>query len=103
MVRVYEEALRKRPRDQVKELSLKLAAAYLELGQIEAAKKVIDQYAAAKPGMAAPVGPSPPKEAPPYKLIVSAPKSLLDQVGNGKMTFEEFAKRASIETVTLGK
>ncbi len=35
----------------------------------------------------------------PAKLIVSAPKALLDQFGSGKMTFEEFRRAASVESV----
>src|SRR5262249_56527629 len=45
VVRVYEETLRKRPRDQERDLSLKLAAAYLELGQVEAARKLLEKIA----------------------------------------------------------
>jgi hypothetical protein len=97
VVHVYEDAIRKRP--QVRELLLKLVAAYLELGQIEEAKKVLNSIDSAKPDptrtRAIEV-----KDATPYKLIVSAPKSVLDQVGTGKMTFEEFVKKASVETVT---
>jgi tetratricopeptide (TPR) repeat protein len=35
------------------------------------------------------------------RLIISAPKKLLDQVGNGKITFEEFKKGATVELVNL--
>ena len=36
------------------------------------------------------------------RLFVAAipPVAVLDQVGTGKMTLEEFAKKATIETVT---
>ncbi len=37
----------------------------------------------------------------PARLVVSAPKKLLDQVGAGKMTFEEFRKAASVEYLTF--
>jgi hypothetical protein len=103
VVRVYEDALRKRPRDQERELTLKLAAAYLELGQIENARKVLEKIATAKNDRPAAKPADSLKYAPPYKLIVSAPKGLLDQIGTGKITFDEFAKKATIETVTLGK
>ena len=102
VVRVYEDALRKRPRDQERDLLLKLAAAYLELGLVENARKMLEKIATAKADTSTKTA-EPPKDVPPYKLIVSAPKSVLDQVGAGKMTFEEFAKKASVETVTLGK
>jgi hypothetical protein len=103
VIRVYEEAIRKRPRGQERELSLKLAAAYLELGQLDNAKKILDKIADTKAVPPLPKSGDAPKEAVVYKLIVTAPKSVLDQVGNGKMKFEEFVKKASIETVTVGK
>jgi hypothetical protein len=37
----------------------------------------------------------------PAKLIVTASKKLLDQVGDGKMTFEEFRKAATVEYLTF--
>jgi hypothetical protein len=40
-----------------------------------------------------------PVAALPIKLIISAPKKLLDEAGKGKMTFEEFRRRASVETL----
>jgi hypothetical protein len=35
----------------------------------------------------------------PAKLIISATKALLDQVGSGKLTFEEFRRYAAVESV----
>jgi hypothetical protein len=35
----------------------------------------------------------------PAKLVVSATKGLLDQVGSGKLTFEEFRRLAAVESV----
>jgi len=37
----------------------------------------------------------------PAKLIISAPKRLLDEVGTGKMSLAEFKKAASIEFLTF--
>ncbi len=38
----------------------------------------------------------------PSKLIVSAPKKLLDQSGAGKISFDDFAKAASVELIKFG-
>ena len=62
------------------ELSLKFARAALELS--EALK--------GKPAEKGSI-------ALPSRLIVSAPKKLLEQAGSGKMTFEEFRKAASVQ------
>ncbi len=37
----------------------------------------------------------------PSRLVVSAPKKILDQVGAGKMSFEEFRKAAAVEYLTF--
>jgi tetratricopeptide (TPR) repeat protein len=37
----------------------------------------------------------------PAKLIISAPKKVLDQVGSGKITFEAFAKAATVDYLTF--
>jgi hypothetical protein len=37
----------------------------------------------------------------PSRLVISAPKKILDQVGAGKMTFEEFRKAATVEYLTF--
>lgn len=81
----------------------KMAQCFLALGQDEKARKALDhmnslrkeardakdkQAPAAKPAAALPV-----------KLIISAPKKLLDQVKEGKITFEEFRRQARVETL----
>jgi hypothetical protein len=44
--------------------------------------------------------PSTSKEGPlPTKVIITASKELLDQAGNGKISFDEFAKRAAVEVL----
>ena len=44
----------------------------------------------------------PAQSAPlPSKLIISAPKKLLDDVASGKMSFEEFKKAVSVEYLTF--
>ena len=99
-VKVYEDEFKKHPTNQDRELITKLASAYLELGRVAEARKLLElyQYAANAP---AAIPPKPTgTDGTPYKLIVSASKNALDQVGTGKMTFEEFVKTVSIETVT---
>jgi hypothetical protein len=46
-------------------------------------------------------GPRPSGVQLPAKLIVSAPKKLLDQVGKGQITFAEFRKAATVEYQTF--
>jgi hypothetical protein len=68
------------------------------LNAIKFLRRVTEQTA-----KAAPAGPA---THLPARLIVSAPKSLLDQVAAGKITFEEFRSRANVEfvpSVTLQK
>jgi tetratricopeptide (TPR) repeat protein len=76
----------------------KLAQALLAEGKVDEAKKyldlVIEQKKAAPPA-ALPKDPAP--AALPSKLILSAPKKLLDQVGAGKIAFEDFKKDATVE------
>jgi tetratricopeptide (TPR) repeat protein len=44
-----------------------------------------------------------PKSSPlASKLIIVAPKELLDQVGQGKMSFDDFRKAATVEYLTFG-
>ncbi len=41
------------------------------------------------------------ESALPTKVIITASKSLLDQVGNGKISFEEFKKKATVDIVSF--
>ncbi len=96
------------------ELYGKLAQSYLGIGDLKKAMAATEQHAeAAVEAMQqadagkAPSGQPPSKRprtgsiplAP--KLMISAPKKLLDQVGAGKMTFEEFKKAATVEYLAL--
>jgi tetratricopeptide (TPR) repeat protein len=102
----FREALALKPgRAQAEMLARKLAQAYLMLDKVEEARAALDQaIALVKEG--ADVKDRPPVKlvAPvlPVKLIVSAPKNLLDQVGEKKITFEDFRRRASVETLRFG-
>jgi hypothetical protein len=85
------------------ELYTKLAQAQVLAGQTEGARKSLgsvtslvdtaDRLAARRARAPAAKGGIPL----PARLIVSAPKKLLDQVGSGKMTFDEFRKAAKVE------
>lgn len=83
------------------EMYTKLAKAHDGAGQIEQAMRalgVVEDYVRE---MKQAGGAQEPKKAAgvrlPGKLIVSAPKKLLDQAGTGKISFEEFRKAASVE------
>jgi hypothetical protein len=85
-------------------LHRKLAQAYLMQEKNEKARSHIDQaIALLKEAADAKNKPAPAAKAEttplPVKMIISVPKKLLDQASDGKMTFEEFCRRASVETL----
>jgi tetratricopeptide (TPR) repeat protein len=111
-VKAFEKAIQENPN------SVGLRGKYLEAlkshveaiqKQLEADKPKLDEmrkqlldaaneYAKALGGKkeeAAPPQPPPPPPLP-VKLTISAPKRILDQVGAGKMTFEEFRKSPEV-------
>ncbi len=97
-----------KPEDLVaqKELYGKLAQVHVQLGDLEAAKKALEKalkVPEADPKQPKPAAPPPaPAAAPlPAKLVIAAPKKLLDQAGSGKITFEEFKQQASVEYLTF--
>lgn len=84
--------------DAYAETCRKLAQCLLAENKTEEAKQYLDLVIKRKKS----AEPAPAKqEAPtthsPTKLIVSAQKKLLDQVGSGKMTLEEFKKEVIVE------
>src|SRR5262249_46442921 len=96
------------------ELHGKLAQAYLALGDEERALQATKRFVevarnaerTAQSGRAAPGTPAPKRTEAganplPAKLIISVPKTLLDQVGNGKISFAEFKKGAAVEYLPL--
>jgi len=101
----FRKAVELKPgRKQTAVLARKLAQAYLMLDNIEEARWALDQSLALmkenanakdKPTTA----PKPATVALPIKLIISAPKKLLDEAGKGKITAEEFRRKASVETM----
>jgi tetratricopeptide (TPR) repeat protein len=89
--------------DAYAETCFKLAQCFLAENKAEEAKHYVELVIKHKK----PVEPAPTKkEAPtshsPTKLIISAPKKVLDQVGSGKMSIEEFKKEVTVEYSGLG-
>lgn len=86
----------------------KLAAAYVQAGNDQAASKTLKETAAyAKQaerltGVAVPVGAGaqPAAQALPSKLVVTATKKQVDDTASGKLTFEAFCKAAAVEFVS---
>jgi len=76
----------------------KLAQVHVANGQYDEAKKLLDQIVKHKNVAAKNPKKETPKPAPlPSKLIITAPKALLDQVGSGRIDFEAFTKAVSVE------
>jgi tetratricopeptide (TPR) repeat protein len=106
-VNAYQNALsQKPPAQQAAAICRKLARAYLSQNNDAAARKAI--------ALAVKFLKNAPNERQngkvvrgkvaanlPAKLIISASKKLLDQVGRGKITFAEFRKEASVEYVNF--
>jgi tetratricopeptide (TPR) repeat protein len=89
---------------RIGDLYAKQAQAQLEAGRLDEARQLLDKAkasreragksAAEKPAAAKPAGPTLPA-----RLTISATKRLLDQVGSGTISFDEFRKAARIESV----
>jgi hypothetical protein len=82
----------------------KLAQAQVALGENDAVLKMLKEWEAFSHKFvqlaASPKTQPEPKTPPsplPTRLTISAPKKLLDQVGAGKISFDEFRKTATIE------
>jgi len=97
------------------ELYTKLAQAYLSMGDHEYAQRTLKSLAgqardleewvqAGRPtaGTTAKPAAGAAKATLPTKLIISAPKKLLDQVGTGKISLDEFKKTATVQYLTFG-
>jgi hypothetical protein len=80
-------------------LRIKLAQAQLTAGNVEAARKTLDLQIEG-PGDRPQVTDKKPA-ALPAKLIIAAPKELLDLAGAGKISFEEFKKTATVDYLTF--
>lgn len=101
-----ESALAATPGAMSRELARKLAQALLAVGDEASVReaqelltKALQEKPAGKLGETLGVRQVKPSIPLPPKLIISVPKRLLDQVGTGKINFEEFVKGATVERV----
>jgi hypothetical protein len=91
---------------QLLALHQKLAQAYLSPADMEKARKEIglleknlqERQAAARESSA-----KAPETKLPRKLLISAPKGLLEQAGAGKISFEQFTKGVYMEELNFSK
>jgi hypothetical protein len=104
-IQSLRQALQLKPQgDQARQVLHKLAATLLLAGKDAEAEQVMKQFSALtaqppdKPQAPAKADPPP---MPPGKLILSAPKKLLDQVAAGKISFEEFQRAATVDYLTF--
>jgi tetratricopeptide (TPR) repeat protein len=83
----------------------KLAQAYLAAGKDDEARSFMEKAAVLSGAKVVTANPAakPAAATRPARLTVSAPKKLLDQIGNGKISLEEFRKQATVEYVSEGK
>ena len=103
-VEAYKNALKNldpdKDQETYRQVSIKLAQVLLSQGEAEEAKKLLEkalEKKAPKEVAKPPEQPQPVATPLPAKLIISAPKKLLDQVGEGKITLEEFKKQATVD------
>jgi tetratricopeptide (TPR) repeat protein len=110
-IRTYQQALNLNPEaKQAAAIYYKIAQADLALEDDAGAKKALEMAQLLKQqalGNAAKAqtggGAAKPQAAAPIvsKLIISAPKRLLDQVGTGKVGFHDFEKEVTVDYVSL--
>jgi tetratricopeptide (TPR) repeat protein len=112
-IKTYQQALNLSPEPkQAAAIYRKIAQADLALEDDTAAKKALEMAEQflkeqanaaganrAKPQAASGAASAPPPAPAVSKLIISAPKRLLDQVGTAKLGFHEFEKQVTIESV----
>src|SRR5205807_6550292 len=102
-IRAFQRALNlDPPAKQAADLYRKIAQADLVIEDVAAAKKALDMAdqnlkEAAEPAKGS--GPGKPNSPPtlPSKLIISAPKRLLDQVAAGRIPYADFRRQATID------
>jgi hypothetical protein len=105
----YKEAPRESDAQlELIEVATKLARAFMAQGKKAEAERIMQSIAKLGDGLAAggaPANvPAGKAEVPlPDKLIIKVPKTLIDQMGLGKMTLDEFRKAASVEHLTFDK
>jgi hypothetical protein len=99
----YERAKKQAAdRQRFQALVTKLADVYLKLNNIDAARKALEMPSATPTAAPPPVAAKEPAAMNlPGKLILSAPKSLLDQVGGEMISFADFRKQVTLEVQTF--
>jgi len=109
-LRAYQQALAKTSDAQhAATLYLKIAPLQLTVHKDEALARQAIDHARELLAQAAPADKSSTKPTPaagvaqalPSRLIITAPKRLLDQVGAGKITLEDFKKKATVERLSF--
>jgi len=106
-LRAYQQALAKSADSQhAAAVYLKMAQLYLTVQKDEAEAKQAMDHARELLAQANPAKKSVPKAAPaasplPSRLIITAPKRLLDQMGAGKISLVEFKKGVTVEHLTF--
>jgi hypothetical protein len=90
-----------RVKQRVRDLSVKLARVLLDAGRVDEAQKalVMDTQIKVLPPSASG---SPPVPLP-AKLTISAPKKLLEAVGSGKISYDEFRKQVTLDYSSLSE
>jgi hypothetical protein len=89
--------------EQLRGALMKLSQALLAAGRLDEARETMDRASTGR--LKAVQAGNPPPKVPvgyPARLTISAPKKLLDQIGNGKISMDEFRKQASVEYVPAG-
>jgi hypothetical protein len=106
-VDAFEKALRQSGPEKKGVLYRKLAQAFLSLAERAPETKHDEVIARALEYLKRlqEIKDTPPPAAPsvrlPARLTISAPKRLLDQVGSGSISFEEFRRGASVELINF--
>jgi tetratricopeptide (TPR) repeat protein len=97
-------------RARVSNALVRLAQAYLAAGKVDEARATMDRAKTSreeKPRANADPKPRAANKTAqlrvPTRLTLSAPKKLLDQVGNGQMSLDDFRKKVTVEYVPSGK
>jgi hypothetical protein len=102
-IEAFKKAEAKDDPSTLADIYSKLAQAYTAANKLDEARTYLDKAKALhqKPEQAAnPVRPPAGAGASlPVRLTVSAPKALLDRVGNGQISMDEFRKQAKVEYI----
>ena len=95
------KAMVERAKQRIKDLSTKLARTLLDAGRVDEARKALEVETMIKVDVSGSTRAAPVPL--PAKLTISATKKLLDQVGTGKMSYEDFRKQATIDYNTFAE